>query len=787
MGDTVEELKNKKMDIKNVKDTLINKPTYAGQSDITPEEIAIMRRKEENTLIYEKLTSEQTDITTLQNIFFELILSYDKYDFSKIELAYRFAKEAHDGVIRKSGQPYIAHPLSVAIILIKELKMDTDTICGALLHDVIEDTEFKFEDVKRNFGIDVANLVDGVTKISRLPFMEKSEVKAESTRKLFLAISKDVRVLFIKVADRLHNIRTLKFFKPDKQRRIATETMYVYASLADRLGMHAIKEELEDLSLQYLDPYAYREIEDFLILKKTEGEDLIKKIKNEIKKQFKPKDFVQEPFVEGRVKSVYGIYRKAFKENKSFEEIFDKYAVRVIVSNKGECYNVLGLIHDLYTPIQGNDNGSRFKDYISRPKKNGYQSLHTTVIGKEGIPFEVQIRTWAMHETAEYGVAAHWKYKAGLFSKDKADEYLSFIRQALDIQLESDGAEDLIDIIRKDYTSDSIMVITPKSDTITLPTGSTALDFAYRIHTNVGHRAVGVKIDKKIQKLDTVLKDGQIIEMILGKDLNPNRNWLSFVRTSEAKSKIRAYFKNEQRSENIAFGKSKLQKEFAGANMVIPDKDLTEFLSSDMRKHNCLTLDDFYASIGYGGVVIENLMPKLENEYRKKYLDAQEYYQSQLRAPKKIGKTSEISLGEISTLETKFAKCCNPLPGDSIVGFVTRLGYITVHRDDCLNFLNSVKEPENAERWHRIDWQKTNKANHEVRLSIIALDRIGLNLDITMVLAESKMNIIQSSSRNLKNGQAIFEANMLISSVDQLNILIAKLKTIRDVISVERS
>jgi GTP pyrophosphokinase len=774
------------MDKKDIQKILIDRPTIAGQSDISPEEIAIMQQHRENALLEEQLASDKTAVQTLQDVFFGMVLENDKYDFSKIELALRFAKEAHEGIYRQSGQPYIAHPLAVAIILIKELKMDTDTICAALLHDIIEDTAYTYNDVKRNFGNDVAMLVDGVTKISKIPSADKNMAKEESTRKLLLAISKDIRVLFIKIADRLHNIRTLNLFRDEKRRRIALETMYVYASLADRLGMHAIKEELEDRSIEYLDPVAYREIEDFLELKKDDREKFIQKIKVEITKNFNPKDFIRDPFIEGRVKSVYGIYKKAYMQGKSFEEIYDKYAVRIIVSNNNECYSILGLIHDIFTPIQGQNSETRFKDYISTPKANGYQSLHTTVIGEEGIPFEVQIRTWAMHETAEYGVAAHWKYKAGLFGKDKSDEYISFIRQALEIQMTGDGSEDLIDIIRKDYTSDSIMVISPKGDTYTLPSGSTAIDFAYRIHTQVGHRSVGVKIDQKIQKLDTVLKDGQIVEMLLGKEPSPNRNWLNFAKTSEAKNKIRAFFKSEERPENIAIGKTKLQKEFLNANMVIPDKDLQNFLASDMRKHSCSTLDDFYAMIGYGGIVIENLMPKLENEYRKQYIDPQAYYESKIKTSKKTGKQSDISLGDISSLETKFAKCCNPLPGDYIVGFVTRMGYITVHKDDCENYLASVKDPENAERWHRIDWQNTKEVNHEVRISVVALDRIGLNLDITMVLAESKINIIQSSSRNLKDGQALFEASMQITSVEQLDLLFKKLKNVRDVISVTR-
>ncbi|MDR0919148.1 MAG: TGS domain-containing protein, partial [Oscillospiraceae bacterium] len=511
-------------------------------------------------------------------------------------------------------------------------------------------------------------------------------------------------------------------------------------------------------------------------------------IKKEIKSHFNPNYFLQEPYVEGRVKSIYGIYKKAYKQNKSFDEIYDKYAVRIIVSNNNECYSVLGLIHDIFTPIQGQNSETRFKDYIATPKANGYQSLHTTVLGKEGIPFEVQIRTWNMHETAEYGVAAHWKYKAGLFGKDKSEEYLAFIRQALDIQMYGENSEDLIDILRKDFTSDDVTVITPKGDTVTLPKGATAIDFAYKIHTDVGHRAVGVKIDQKMQKLDTALADGQIVEMILGKDLNPNRNWLDFVTTTVAKSKIRAFFKNDKREENVAIGRAKLRKEFDGADINLPEDELSKFLAADIRRHNCNDLDDFYAAIGYGGIVIENLMPKLVNQYRKDYGDKQAYYEARLTPPAKktTGSPSEIALDDISSLETKFAKCCSPLPGDSIVGFVTRMGYLTVHKDDCDNYWKSVQNPENAERWHRIDWQNAKEVNHEVKLTVIALDRIGLNLDITMVLAESKINIINSSSRNLKDGQAIFEASMVITSLEQLNLLISKLKKLRDVISVTR-
>ena len=493
------------------------------------------------------------------NMLIQKILDDEKqYDMSKIISAYEFAAQAHDGQKRSSGEPYIIHPVSVSFILL-DLGMDTDTICAAMLHDVVEDTQVSLGEIKKLFGQDVAMLVDGVTKLSNAPIFNQDEQLAENVRKILLAMSQDIRVMIIKLCDRLHNMRTLGCRPGFKQRKTALETMNIYAPIAHRLGIRAVKEELEDLAFQYLDPYAYSEIEHMLEIKKEEREAFIATIKAKITERFTFEHFEKDPQIDGRVKSIYGIYKKIYVNRKNIEEVYDKYAVRVIVSTVGECYNVLGIIHDMFTPIP-----NRFKDYISTPKANMYQSLHTSVLGREGIPFEVQIRTWDMHYTAEYGIAAHWKYKEGIQNRDKMEEKLSWIRQVIEAQQTADDVEEIVRIIKTDLSTDDIVVFTPKGDTFTLPLNSTVIDFAYRVHTQIGHRTMGAKVDGKIVSLDYKLHTGDIVEIITTKDetRGPNRSWLEIVQTNEAKAKIRSWFKKECRDENIQQGKQELEREF---------------------------------------------------------------------------------------------------------------------------------------------------------------------------------------------------------------------------------
>lgn len=720
------------------------------------------------------------------DMLIQKILTDDKqYDLSKIISAYEFAAKAHEGQKRSSGQPYIIHPLAVGYILL-ELGMDTDTICAAMLHDVVEDTPVVLDELKKHFGQDVAMLVDGVTKLNKVPIFNKEEQVAENVRKMLLAMSQDIRVIIIKLADRLHNMRTLAFRPDIKQRNTAHETMNIYAPIAHRLGMRTIKEELEDLSFHYLDPFAYSEIEHILEIKKDEREGFINKIKETISSRFRDQDFIQPPKVSGRVKSIYSIYKKMFVNHKSIEEIYDKYAVRIIVSTVGECYNVLGLVHDMFRPIP-----NRFKDYISTPKANMYQSLHTTVLGKEGIPFEIQIRTWEMHATAEYGIASHWKYKQGIVNNNaKMEQRLAWIRQAIEAQQTSDDVEEIVRIIKNDLAPEDIHIMTPKGDSVVLPMDSTVIDFAYRIHTQVGNRTVAAKVDGKIVPLDYVLQTGQICEIITSNEPNkgPNRAWLSIVKTTEAKSKIRSWFKRECRDENIRTGKEELEKEFKHFKIRVPADELEQFLSDDLKRHNCFTLDDFYASIGYGGTLLSKIMPRLRDKYLKLYEKDEEPENVPLIKPVRRH-SSSIVLDKINDCTVKFAQCCNPIPGDEIVGFITRGHGISVHTRNCTNYTAAVKRNKEEElaRWMDVQWTDADQTSIQTSIEVIALDRVGLVYDISAILTEARVPIIHSSSRKLKNGNALFEATITIVSKDQLNHLFDKLRRIKNVISVERS
>ncbi len=727
-----------------------------------------------------------TEEYTIDMVIQKILADDKQYDLSKIITAYEFAAKAHEGQTRSSGQPYIIHPLAVAYILL-ELGMDTDTICSAMLHDVVEDTPVTLEEVKKLFGQDVAMLVDGVTKLNKVPIFNREEQQADNVRKMLLAMSQDIRVIIIKLADRLHNMRTLKFRPGVKQRNTAHETMNIYAPIAHRLGMRGIKEELEDLAFHYLDPFAYSEIEHILELKKNEREAFITSIKETIAGRFRDQDFVETPQIDGRVKSIYSIYKKMFVSGKTIEEIYDKYAVRIIVSNVGECYNVLGLVHDMFRPIP-----NRFKDYISTPKANMYQSLHTTVLGKEGIPFEIQIRTWEMHATAEYGIAAHWKYKEGNSQQksDKMDQRLAWVRQVIEAQQTSDDVEEIVRIIKNDLAPEDITVMTPKGDSISLPVDSTIIDFAYRIHTQIGHKTVGAKIAGKLVPLDYKLKTGEICEIITSNepDKGPNRSWLGIAKTNEAKSKIRSWFKKECREENIITGKAELEKSFKHFKIRIPDDKLEEFLADDLKRHNCNTLDDFYASIGYGGILLSKIIARLRDKYLKEYQQPEEEKETAVIKPV-IKPTSGIILDRIDDCTVKFSQCCNPLPGDEIVGFITRGHGISVHTASCTNYRAAVRRnnPEELARWMDVQWTDTEQRTLQTSIEVIATDRVGLVFDISGVLMEARIPIVHSSSRNLKNGNALFEATITIGGTDQLKSLIDRLRRIKGVISVERA
>ncbi len=719
---------------------------------------------------------------TIESLISKLESSDKNYQVSKIRSAYEFANEMHIDQKRESGEPYITHPLSVADILVN-LGMDTDTVCAALLHDVVEDTEATLDDLKKRFGEDVANLVDGVTKLDQVALYSKEEQQAENIRKIFLSMAKDIRVIIIKLSDRLHNMRTLGFRSEEKRRIVSLETMNIFVPLANRLGIRQLKEELEDISFSYLDSYAYNEIEQMLDKNKDEREEFIQLIKARISSRL-ASDFDPVPTIEGRVKSAYGIYKKVYEQGRSFEEIYDKYAVRVIVNDVTECYFVLGIVHDMFQPIP-----NRFKDYISTPKANMYQSLHTTVVGREGIPFEVQIRTWDMHHTAEFGIAAHWKYKEGMKGKYKFDNRLAWVRQILDTQQDSNDAEDIVRAIKEDLAPEDVFAMTPKGDVISLPLGSTVIDFAYAIHTQVGHRMTGAKADKKLVPLDYQIKTGEIIEIVTTKDPThgPNRAWLNICHTNEAKSKIRSWFKKERREENIAEGKSEIEREFKRNMIRVPESDLEDFLSLDMKRHNCDNLEDFYAAIGYGGVVLSKIISRLKDEYNKKYVQVQPEAKLSDYIPKSQKANSGVIVDGIDNCVVKFSQCCSPLPGDDIIGFVTRGHGVSVHKCDCVNYL--TQKDTSPERWIGVRWAKEQVASsyYKVVLDVVGHDRLGIFMDIMATLNECKIMTHEASARTLKNGNFSAMLTISVGGTAELTSIMTKIRKVEGVLSVDRS
>ena len=731
----------------------------------------------------DSMLAQRSDYT-IDSLIQKILDGEKQYDLSKIVSAYELAEKCHHGQKRESGEPYITHPLAVAYILL-ELGMDTDTICAALLHDVVEDTDCTLEQLQKQFGNDVAMLVNGVTKLKKVETFTKDEQKAENIRKILLAMSEDIRVIIIKLADRLHNMRTLNFCRDEKRRTIAHETMNIYAPIAHRLGINSIKDELEDLAFYYLDPYAYEDIERQMALRKEAREQLVETIKSNIYDRL-AKDFDPVPQIDGRVKSNYGIYKKVYRDGKDIDQIYDRYAVRIIVNTVTECYSVLGIIHDMYHPIP-----NRFKDYISTPKPNMYQSLHTTVIGRQGTPFEVQIRTWEMHMTAEYGIAAHWKYKEGIKSNSKDDKRLAWIRQIIESQQESNDVEEIVRAIKNDLTPDEVYAFTPKGDMITLPAGSTVIDFAYAIHTQVGHRMCGAKVDKKMVSYDYQIKTGEIIEILTTnvEGHGPSRSWLNICKTNEAKSKIRSWFKKERREENIFEGRTALEREFRKNMIRVPEEELEEFLANDMHRHNCDTVDDFFAAIGYGGVQLAKVMQRLKAEYNKKYGDKITSENGLDVKQKTSSKNSSgVIVDGIDDCVVKFAQCCNPLPGDDIIGFITRGHGVSVHKQDCINYWNQKDKPEAAERWIPVKWKDTKDSGYfKTTLDIIAVDRVGLLADVSSALAMINIYIYESTSRELKNGNAILSVTLSIAGKEQLNSVISRIQKIKNVISVERS
>lgn len=710
-----------------------------------------------------------------------LLLASDRdFDMGKIDRAYQFALKSHGDQKRRSGVPYILHPISVAYILV-ELGMDTESIVASLLHDVVEDTPVGLEEIRKLFGTEVANLTDGVTKLGRIPYSSREEQQAENLRKMLIAMADDIRVIIIKLADRLHNMRTIEFMPDQKRRDKALETMEVYAPIAHRLGIRALKEEMEDISLRYLDPIGYHEIESALAMKSGEREEFINKIKKQIYERVS--SVIPNVHLEGRVKSINGIYRKVFVQGKSMEEIYDIYAVRVIVDSLNDCYNVLGMIHDMYRPIP-----NRFKDYISTPKPNLYQSLHTTVLGKEGVPFEVQIRTWEMHHTAEYGIAAHWKYKLGLTKSDSFEQRLMWVRQMLENQQDTVDSTELVRTIKTDLAPEEVFVFTPKGDVISLPIGSTVIDFAYAIHSAVGNRMIGAKVDGRIVPIDYKVKTGEIIDVLTTKEENhgPSRDWLKIVKTSEARNKIRQWFKKEKREENIIEGKAEIEREFRRNGIELPDPEMKKFLEEIANHQHCQTVEDLYAALGYGGIQLWRLMPRIRDNYNKikKPMEESQEIRYQ-KAPSKA--TGGVIIEGIDNCLIKFSKCCNPLPGDDIIGFITRGYGVSIHKRGCTNVPKDPSKAVEPERWVNAHWAGDIQDEFESTLEIFASDRTGLLADLTNQLSSMHIFIHALNSRELKDNNAIIYVTITVNGLDHLKSVISRLSNISGIISIGRS
>ena len=713
-------------------------------------------------------------------------------DFKRIRESYEFAKQHHGEQRRKSGELYITHPLAVAQIVAEELHLDSESIEAALLHDVIEDTDATYDDVAKLTSPTVADLVEGVSKLTRIQYATKEDEQMENLRKMLIAMSKDIRVILIKISDRLHNMRTMEYQTPAKQKQKSLETMEIYAPIAHRLGMQRMKWELEDLSLKYLDPIGYDEIVSKLDAKRPEYDALMSRTQAQIDQRLKEMNI--DHIVYGRMKHPYSIYRKMFSQNKSLDEIFDLFAFRVVVDTVSDCYNVLGVIHDLYKPILG-----RFKDYIGTPKPNGYQSLHTTVMGNEGIPFEVQIRTTEMHEIAEYGVAAHWKYKQNGQGAGTEGKY-EWVRRLLENQ-EGADAEEFIHSLKVDMFADEVFVFTPNGDVQNLPAGATPIDFAYAIHSAVGNRMIGAKVNNRIVTLDHVLKNGDIVEILTSKNAKgPSRDWMKIAKSNEARSKIRQWFKKEKRDENIANGRSAFDAELRHCGIAMKDVLDPEFLPVLLKKVAYPTLDDLYAAIGYGGFTAQKAVSRIQGELQRRQ---QQRQQEQMLAeavteskedpkpadtpkqPKAVKSEQGIIVEGLDNCLVKFSKCCTPVPGDDIVGFITRGYGVSVHRADCPN-ASEEKRKEQPDRWIHVSWGTDTNDSYPTTIEAVCKDRLNLLLDISAALSTTKTFVLGLNSRSTEDGFAIIRIEIQIKDGAQLSTLMNKLHQISGVLQVNR-
>lgn len=714
----------------------------------------------------------------------ELLSRVRKYmpdaDTDLITKAYYFCKECHEGQYRNSGEKYYVHPVNVALIL-TDLNMDDITITAALLHDVLEDTDVTYDTLVSEFGEEVANLVDGVTKLKKLKYKSKQENQAENLRKMVLAMAKDIRVVIIKLADRLHNMRTLEYMNEEKKKEKALETLEIYAPLAHRLGISKIKWELEDLSLRYLDPKGYYDLVEKVNKRRKEREEYIQRIIKELDENLEKMNIRRE--ISGRPKNFYSIYKKMYYQNKSFDQIFDLTAIRVIVDTIKDCYAVLGIVHTMWKPIPG-----RFKDYIAMPKPNMYQSLHTTVIGPEGEIFEVQIRTWDMHRTAEYGIAAHWKYKEGSSKSDNFDQKLTWLRQLMEWQKDLKDPKEFMETLKLDLFTDEVYVFTPKGDVINLPSGSTPIDFAYRVHTAIGNSCIGAKVDGRIVPLDYKLKNGNIVEILTSPNGSPSRDWLKIVKSSQARNKIRQWFKRELREQNIEKGKELLEKELKKRGYKVPEALKDEWLKNIATKISLSSVDDLYAGLGYGNITLSQVMSKFREYYKEYFKIEDDNLTSEIKIKEKTTNKQKENVDQgvivkgVDNIKVRFAKCCNPVPGDEIVGYITRGRGLSIHRKDCPN-VNIIGEPD---RFMEVSWNTNKKAEYQAEIQIKSIDRPGLLAAVTQKITDVGLSLVSLSARTNKEKLAVMNIVLEIKDIEQLKDLMNKIRKIQGVIDVYR-
>ena len=702
-----------------------------------------------------------------------------------IESAIRYAEEKHKDQKRKDGSPYIIHPLAVAEVVL-EMGLDMDAVLGALLHDCIEDTDASFDDIAKKFGRTAAELVEGVTKLTRADFSSTEEAQMENLRKMFMAMSKDIRVVLIKIADRLHNMRTMQYQTPEKQLKKCRETMDIYAPLAHRLGMQKIKWELEDLSLRYLDPTGYDQIMSHLLAHKEQDEAFMRTIQNKINDRLLDMGIHNKTY--GRIKHVYSIYRKMNTQDKTMDELYDIYAFRVIVDTIPDCYNVLGHVHDLFNLVPG-----RFKDYISTPKPNMYQSLHTTVIGSQGIPFEVQIRTWSMHETAEYGIAAHWKYKDG--SGDGQEKDFEWVRRLLESQQDTD-AEDYLSSMKIDMFDDEVFAFTPKGKIVGLPAGSTPIDFAYAIHSGVGNSMIGAKVNNRISGIDYALQNGDIVEIITSKSAKgPSRDWLNICKSNQARTKIKQWFKKEKREENVIHGRSSFENQMKQAGLPLSITIDPEITMQLLKKLGFDSWEDMYAAIGYGGLTAVKAVGKIRDDINRamkaQQSDKQFIANTALKAPESDKKNvnrhaiNGVIVEDIDSCMIKFAKCCTPVPGDPIIGFITKGFGVSIHRADCPNTADK-DDPRFSARWVRVRWANQDDQPFETTLELDCITRDGLLLDLATTMTTARARVKELYGKDLPGGHSVFTVRFEVKNVSELESIRGKLLNIRDVLGTRR-